>query len=56
MQNCHGKEIDLSRVTVKIPGLAFRNAGSQNGPSRSQPSENVTGGKYASFDCLATSN
>ncbi len=36
VQNSHGKEIDLSRVTVKIPGVTFRQTGGQisNGPSR----------------------
>ncbi|CAH8525293.1 unnamed protein product [Schistosoma turkestanicum] len=40
MDNSHGKEIDLSRTTVKIPGVAFRQVGSSritsNGLLRSQ--------------------
>ncbi|VDN14489.1 unnamed protein product [Dibothriocephalus latus] len=51
VQNSHGKEIDLSRVTVKIPGLAFRQAGGQNnanGPSRSQQAEAANAEKFAS--------
>uniref|UniRef100_A0A0X3NWQ2 Arf-GAP with GTPase, ANK repeat and PH domain-containing protein 1 n=1 Tax=Schistocephalus solidus TaxID=70667 RepID=A0A0X3NWQ2_SCHSO len=50
VQNSHGKEIDLSRVTVKIPGLAFRQAGGQttaNGPNRSQTADAVNAEKFA---------
>ncbi|CAH8857545.1 unnamed protein product [Trichobilharzia szidati] len=42
MDNTHGKEIDLSRTTVKIPGVAFRQVGSRitsNGLLRSQLNE-----------------
>ncbi|OON19588.1 GTP-binding domain protein, partial [Opisthorchis viverrini] len=42
MDNTHGKEIDLSRTTVKIPGVAFRQVGGRitsNGLLRSQLSE-----------------
>lgn len=42
VQNSHGKEIDLSRVTVKIPGVIFRQTGGQvssNGPARNQLTE-----------------
>ncbi|VDL93012.1 unnamed protein product [Schistocephalus solidus] len=51
VQNSHGKEIDLSRVTVKIPGLAFRQAGGQttaNGPNRSQTADAVNAGNRVS--------
>ncbi|KAH8872682.1 Centaurin-gamma-1A [Schistosoma japonicum] len=42
MDNTHGKEIDLSRTTVKIPGVAFRQVGSRitsNGLLRNQLNE-----------------
>ncbi|CAH8590407.1 unnamed protein product [Heterobilharzia americana] len=45
MDNTHGKEIDLSRTTVKIPGVAFRQVGSRitsNGLLRSQLNEGGT--------------
>ncbi|CAH8590515.1 unnamed protein product [Heterobilharzia americana] len=51
MDNTHGKEIDLSRTTVKIPGVAFRQVGSRitsNGLLRSQLNEGGTGGKDSS--------
>ncbi|GAA51012.1 Arf-GAP GTPase ANK repeat and PH domain-containing protein 1/2/3 [Clonorchis sinensis] len=46
MDNTHGKEIDLSRTTVKIPGVAFRQVGGRitsNGLLRSQLSEPSSG-------------
>ncbi|KAH9582449.1 Arf-GAP with GTPase, ANK repeat and PH domain-containing protein 2, variant 3 [Schistosoma haematobium] len=46
MDNSHGKEIDLSRTTVKIPGVAFRQVGSRitsNGLLRSQLNDGGTG-------------
>ncbi|VDK33952.1 unnamed protein product [Taenia asiatica] len=46
VQNSHGKEIDLSRVTVKIPGVTFRQTGGQvssNGPARNQLTEMGSG-------------
>lgn len=51
MQNSHGKEIDLSRVTVKIPGVIFRQTGGQvssssatvNGASRNQSADMNSG-------------
>ncbi|CAH8583039.1 unnamed protein product [Schistosoma guineensis] len=51
MDNSHGKEIDLSRTTVKIPGVAFRQVGSRitsNGLLRSQLNDGGTGGKDSS--------
>ncbi|BHF61283.1 Arf-GAP with GTPase, ANK repeat and PH domain-containing protein 3 [Sparganum proliferum] len=59
VQNSHGKEIDLSRVTVKIPGLAFRQAGGQttaNGPNRSQTADAVNSDKFASSAEHTTAN
>ncbi|VDM31185.1 unnamed protein product [Hydatigera taeniaeformis] len=49
VQNSHGKEIDLSRVTVKIPGVTFRQTGGQvssNGPARNQLTEMASGMLY----------
>ena len=54
MQNSHGKEIDLSRVTVKIPGVIFRQTGGQvsstastaNGSVRNQ-SADANPGEYS---------
>ncbi|VDL59477.1 unnamed protein product [Hymenolepis diminuta] len=44
VQNTHGKEIDLSRVTIKIPGVIFRQTGGQapnntNGPRNANTAE-----------------
>ncbi|THD24955.1 Arf-GAP with GTPase ANK repeat and PH domain-containing protein 1 [Fasciola hepatica] len=42
MENTHGKEIDLSRTTVKIPGIPFRQVGGRitsNGLLRNQLSD-----------------
>lgn len=46
MENTHGKEIDLSRTTVKIPGIPFRQVGGRitsNGLLRNQLIDANTG-------------
>ncbi|TGZ62790.1 hypothetical protein CRM22_007253 [Opisthorchis felineus] len=60
MDNTHGKEIDLSRTTVKIPGVAFRQVGGRitsNGLLRSQLSVSNQAGKIsASTDTVPSAN
>ncbi|KAA3673011.1 Arf-GAP with GTPase, ANK repeat and PH domain-containing protein 1/3, partial [Paragonimus westermani] len=46
MENAHGKEIDLSRTTVKIPGVPFRQVGGRitsNGLLRSHLNDTASG-------------
>ncbi|CAH8587284.1 unnamed protein product [Schistosoma curassoni] len=53
MDNSHGKEIDLSRTTVKIPGVAFRQVGSRitsNGLLRSQLNDGGTDRRSTGVD------
>uniref|UniRef100_A0A5K3FA33 Arf-GAP domain-containing protein n=3 Tax=Mesocestoides corti TaxID=53468 RepID=A0A5K3FA33_MESCO len=57
VQNAHGKEIDLSRVTVKIPGVIFRQTGGQvfsNGSGRN-PGVEATSDKLAGSSLENTS-
>lgn len=42
VQNTHAKEIDLSRVTIKIPGVIFRQTGGQ-APNSTNGARNAAG-------------